>query len=79
LLQKERILLYHLTEQEGEAKAAERQSVSGNNDVPLSTRLAQIDGAFEQQRAQLKRSLAQEHAQEQAALALERKLSRIPD
>jgi hypothetical protein len=80
LAHKKRILLYRLRQQEREAKAAaRRQFLLGGNDVPLSTRLAQIDRAFEQQHAQLERSLAEEQAQEQAALDLERELSRIPD
>jgi hypothetical protein len=77
---KRHILLYRLTQQEREAReAAEHNSPPSNNDVPLSNRLAQIERVYAQKRAQLEHSLAKEHAQEHAALALEQELSRRPD
>ena len=77
---KRHILLFRLTQQKHEAKeAAKRDSLSGSTDVPLDNRLAQIDRAYAQKRAQIKHSLAKEHTQDHAALALEQELSRIPD
>ena len=80
LAQKERILRYHLRQQEREAKeSAERHFLLGSNDVPLPDRVAQIDRAFAQQRAQVAHALAQERAQQHAALTLERDLARQPE
>ena len=77
---KRHILLYRLMQEKREAKeAAADNSFSRSNAVPLANRRAQIERVYAQKRTQLEHSLAKEHAQEHAALALEQELSRRPD
>src|SRR5262249_18810730 len=73
--QQRRLLLSRLRQQERGAKqTAARQCLAGR---PGScARLVQLDRVYAQQR---EHSFAKEQAQREAALALERKLSQLPD
>ena len=78
LAQQRRRGLSRLRHQERTAKqAAARQCLLGRQE--FCARLVQMEPVYAQKREQLERSLAKEQAQKEAALALERELSQLPD